>query len=95
MIYQSDLKFGFGIQTNATFLTQQYGDLYRFAQTVIGENSDRRGGAHDQDAEQSRTKYPLPYLSKWSYTIAPYYEIGKLEIHTSYTWRSNYNVVDG
>lgn len=35
-------------------------------------------------------KLPLPYLSKWSYTISPYYERGPIQARISYTWRSKY-----
>jgi iron complex outermembrane receptor protein len=32
----------------------------------------------------------LPYFSKTSYTIAPYYEKGAVQARLSYTWRSKY-----
>ena len=35
-------------------------------------------------------KLPLPYLSKWSYTISPYFEWGPVQARVSYTWRSKY-----
>ena len=90
--FQSDLKFGFGIQTNATFLAQQYGS-FTTPETVMGTGST--GALAPVTKLNVSNKYPLPYLSKWSYTIAPYYEMGKLEVHTSYAWRSSYNIVAG
>jgi iron complex outermembrane receptor protein len=68
--FQSDIAFGFGIQTNITFLHQKYGS-YTDEYNVSG-------------------KLPMPYLSKWSYTISPYYEQGPFQARMSYTFRSKY-----
>jgi iron complex outermembrane receptor protein len=35
-------------------------------------------------------KLPMPYLSKWSYTVSPYYEKGPIQARVSYTFRSKY-----
>ncbi len=32
----------------------------------------------------------VPYLSKFSYSISPYYERGPIQARVSYTWRSKY-----
>lgn len=37
-------------------------------------------------------KLAMPYLSKWSYTISPYYEKGPIQARVSYTYRTKYNV---
>ena len=36
------------------------------------------------------SKLPMPYLSRWSYTISPYYEKGPIQARISYTYRSKY-----
>ena len=70
--YQGNLPWGFGIQTNATFLDQEY-------------------GSYQDQYNTSSGKLALPYLSKWSYTISPYYEKGPLQARISYTFRTKYN----
>lgn len=40
-------------------------------------------------------KLPMPYLSKWSYTISPYYEKGPIQARISYTARSKYTTAIG
>ncbi len=40
-------------------------------------------------------KMPMPYLSKWSYTVSPYYENGPLQARISYTFRSKYTTTIG
>jgi iron complex outermembrane receptor protein len=37
----------------------------------------------------------MPYLSRWSYTVSPYYEKGPIQARNSYTYRSKYNVALG
>ena len=69
--YQGDIAYGFGIQTNVTWLDQHYS-------AYIDANNP--GGQ----------VYPMPFLSKWSLTVAPYYEKGPIQAHLSYTWRSQY-----
>lgn len=90
--YQGDIKWGFGIQANATWLNQEYGS-FNESTTVTGFDSN--GDPVPTTRVNADGKYPLPYLSKWSYTIAPYYEKGPLSAHLSYTWRSSYNVTSG
>jgi iron complex outermembrane receptor protein len=85
--YQGDLKWGFGLQSNVTWLDQQFGALNNKV-SVTGNDSN---GPITTTATNGAMSYPLPYLSKWSYTIAPYYEHGPWQIHLSYTWRSKYN----
>ncbi len=74
--YQGDIAWGFGIQTNATFLDQQYSSYQDQYNTAGG-------------------KLYLPYLSKWSYTVSPYYEKGPWQARISYTYRTKYNVTLG
>ena len=40
-------------------------------------------------------KLAMPYLSKWSYTVSPYYEKGPWQARISYTYRTKYNVTLG
>jgi iron complex outermembrane receptor protein len=40
-------------------------------------------------------KMPMPYLSKWSYTVSPYYEKGPIQARVSYTFRSKYTTAIG
>lgn len=89
--FQGDLKWGFGIQTNVTYLTQKYGS-FTAGQTVTG---NQNGTPVTTNLANTAGKYPLPFLSKWSYTIAPYFERGPVEAHVSYTWRSKYSQVAG
>jgi iron complex outermembrane receptor protein len=42
------------------------------------------------DAYNVASKLPMPYLSRWSYTISPYYEKGPIQARISYTYRSKY-----
>jgi len=74
--YQGNLPWGFGIQTNATFLDQQYSSYQDQYNTKAG-------------------KLAMPYLSKWSYTVSPYYEKGPWQARLSYTYRTKYNVTLG
>jgi iron complex outermembrane receptor protein len=74
--YQGNLPWGFGIQTNATFLDQQYSSYQDQYNTTAG-------------------KLAMPYLSKWSYTVSPYYEKGPWQARLSYTYRTKYNVTLG
>ena len=74
--YQGNLPWGFGIQTNATYLDQQYSSYQDQYNTTAG-------------------KLAMPYLSKWSYTVSPYYEKGPWQARLSYTYRTKYNVTLG
>jgi iron complex outermembrane receptor protein len=42
------------------------------------------------DAYNVASKLPMPYLSRWSYTVSPYYEKGPIQARISYTFRSKY-----
>ena len=44
---------------------------------------------HDRSADTSNS-FPLPYNSKNSYTIAPYFEMGPYSASVAYNWRSQY-----
>ncbi len=90
--YIGELKWGFGIQTNVTWLDQKYGS-FNTAQTITGTTLDDNGNPIPVTTTEANAveKVPLPYLSKWSYTIAPYYEKGPWQAHLSYTWRSKYS----
>lgn len=85
--YVGEIRWGFGLQANVTWLDQKYGS-FNSQQTVTGSNA---GVPVTSTASPTDTKVPLPYLSKWSYTIAPYYEHGPWQAHLSYTWRSKYS----
>ncbi|MDE1150557.1 MAG: TonB-dependent receptor [Azospirillaceae bacterium] len=60
-MYQTNLMYGFGIQTNYT---------YAIADTSNG--------------------YNMPYLSRHTYNVIPYYEDGPFQARVSLGWRSNY-----
>ncbi len=85
--YVGEIKWGFGIQANATWLDQKYGS-FDTSETITGSNA---GTPVTTTLTNSDEKVPLPFLSKWSYTIAPYYEKGPWQAHLSYTWRSKYS----
>lgn len=61
LMYQQDIGYGFGLQTNYT---------YAHADTSTGLN--------------------LPYLSKNTLNIIPYYEKGPWSVRINYSWRSPY-----
>lgn len=61
LLYQQDLGYGFGIQTNYTY-------------------------AH----AQTSSDYNMPYLSKNSFNIIPYFEKGPWSARINYSWRSPY-----
>ena len=85
--YIGQIKWGFGIQANATYLDQRYGS-FNPSEEITGSDE---GTAVTTTEANTTEKVPLPYLSKWSYTIAPYYEKGPWQAHLSYTWRSKYS----
>ena len=89
--YIGEIKWGFGIQANVTYLDQNYGS-FNTSEEVTGIDGSSTGSTPVTTTEANLSeKVPLPYLSKWSYTIAPYYEKGAWQAHLSYTWRSKYN----
>ena len=47
-------------------------------------------GAYTDEFNEAQ-ELPLPYLSDWSYSLAPFYEKGPISARLSYTWRSEYN----
>jgi iron complex outermembrane receptor protein len=51
---------------------------------------DQQYGSFTDDYNQTSGKLPMPYLSKWSYTVSPYYEKGPIQARISYTFRSKY-----
>lgn len=60
-MFQTNIAYGFGIQSNYT---------YAIADTSNG--------------------YNMPYLSRHTYNIIPYYEDGPIQARVSLGWRSNY-----
>lgn len=58
--YQSDLRWGFGIQTNVSY------------------------------SEAEVQEYNMPFLSKYTVNVIPYYENGPFEARLSYNYRSSY-----
>ncbi|CAL4869937.1 hypothetical protein MMA231_04229 (plasmid) [Asticcacaulis sp. MM231] len=52
---------------------------------------DQQYGSFTDDFNKTSGKLPMPYLSRWSYTISPYYEKGPIQARISYTARSKYN----
>lgn len=94
--YIGELKWGFGIQANVTWLDQQSGS-FNESQTVTGTTLDSKGNPVPVTTNETNLneKVPLPYLSKWSYTLSPYYEKGAWQAHLSYTWRSSYSTTTG
>jgi iron complex outermembrane receptor protein len=90
--YIGEIKWGFGIQANATWLDQKYGSFNQ-SQTITGTTLDDNGNPIPVTTSEANLteKVPMPYLSKWSYTIAPFYEHGPWQAHLSYTWRSKYS----
>jgi iron complex outermembrane receptor protein len=81
MGWQGDIIWGFGIATNVTGLAPTSSSY-----TSAG-GTDAQG---NPVAGSTAGRLELPYLSKWSYTIAPYYEKGPIQARLSYTWRSKY-----
>ncbi len=47
-------------------------------------------GSFTDQFNQVAGNLPLPYFSKWSYTVSPFYERGPVQARVSYTWRSKY-----
>ncbi len=89
--YIGQIKWGFGIQANVTYLDQRYGS-FDTSEEITGIEGSSTGSTPVTTSESNTPeKVPLPYLSKWSYTIAPYYEKGPWQAHLSYTWRSKYS----
>lgn len=74
--WQGNIWNGFGLQTNATWLDQDY-------------------GSYTDQYNKTAGKLPMPYLSKWSYTISPYYEKGPIQARLSYTKRTKYTTAIG
>ncbi|ESQ82521.1 hypothetical protein AEAC466_16785 [Asticcacaulis sp. AC466] len=56
---------------------------------------DQQYGAYTDAYNTGSGKLPMPYLSRWSYTISPYYEKGPIQARVSYTYRSKYNTSIG
>ena len=56
---------------------------------------DQQYGSFTDQYNQTAGKLPMPYLSKWSYTISPYYEKGDIQARISYTARSKYTTAIG
>lgn len=50
---------------------------------------DQKYGSYS-DKFNAAGKLPLPYLSKFSYTVSPFFERGPVQARVSYTWRSKY-----
>lgn len=51
---------------------------------------DQQYGSYTDANNQESGKLAMPYLSRWSYTISPYYEKGPFQARVSYTYRSKY-----
>ncbi len=51
---------------------------------------DQQYGSFTDENNTTPGKLPMPYLSKWSYTVSPYYEKGPIQARVSYTFRSKY-----
>jgi iron complex outermembrane receptor protein len=56
---------------------------------------DQQYQSYTDAYNKSGGKLALPYLSKWSYTVSPYYEKGAWQARVSYTYRTKYNVTLG
>lgn len=52
-------------------------------------------GSYTDKYNSTSGKLPMPYLSKWSYTISPYYEKGPIQARASYTFRTKYTTQIG
>jgi iron complex outermembrane recepter protein len=79
--WQGDIGWGFGVATNITYL-----DVSTASYATEGGTDAQGNPVPGSTAGELR----LPYLSRTSYTIAPYYEKGSLQARLSYTWRSRY-----
>ena len=79
--WQGDIAWGFGVATNITLL-----DVSSSTYTTEG-GTDAQGNTIEGS---TAGELELPYFSKTSYTIAPYYEKGPVQARVSYTWRSKY-----
>ncbi|MGN6363630.1 TonB-dependent receptor [Asticcacaulis taihuensis] len=51
---------------------------------------DQQYGSYTDTYNQTTGRLPMPYLSRWSYTVSPYYEKGPIQARISYTYRSKY-----
>ncbi|MGN6207105.1 TonB-dependent receptor [Asticcacaulis sp.] len=56
---------------------------------------DQQYGGYTDQYNTGGGKLPMPYLSRWSYTVSPYYERGPIQARISYTYRSKYNTSIG
>ncbi len=56
---------------------------------------DQQYSSYQDPYNTSSGKLAMPYLSKWSYTVSPYYEKGPWQARLSYTYRTKYNVTLG
>lgn len=56
---------------------------------------DQQYGSYTDQYNTGGGKLPMPYLSRWSYTVSPYYERGPIQARISYTYRSKYNTALG
>lgn len=63
---------------------------YGFGIQANGTFLAQKYGSFTDQYNQTAGKLPLPYLSKWSYTISPYFERGPVQARVSYTWRDKY-----
>ncbi len=55
---------------------------------------NQRYGSYTDDFNTAHD-LPLPYLSKRSYSLSPFYEQGPISARLSYSWRSKYNTQVG
>jgi iron complex outermembrane recepter protein len=56
---------------------------------------DQSYGSYTDQYNKTSGKLPMPYLSKWSYTVSPYYEHGPIQARVSYTFRTKYTTEIG
>ncbi len=56
---------------------------------------DQQYGSYTDQYNKTAGRLPMPYLSRWSYTVSPYYEKGALQARISYTARSKYTTAIG
>jgi iron complex outermembrane receptor protein len=79
--WQCDIAWGFGVAANITYLD---------VSTATYSTPDLTDARGNVVAGSKAGVLRLPYLSRTSYTIAPYYERGPIQARLSYTWRSKY-----